>query len=216
VARKLGKMFTSFSWTDFVSLLLYWGFGIFVWFFGMSKCENAQCLLVPTLLVLVRSRLPSSSRGVRYRGHTEVSRNGPGRGDRMDAKGKRKASNAIDFIEDSTRLTARMLGGYRQRDDAPVKEIVSSAAFGGSWGVVVGKMSLPVLAILTSLTAEIEGSESFFEGKDSEDDGMCSCFLGCFSLILMRFGRIDRGANTVVGLSPDACVGCESNLLLLC
>ena len=111
--------------------------------------------------------------------------------DVIDAKGKRKASNMIDLTEDVRPTTkARTLGGDRQRDDAPVKEIVPSAAFGAPWEVVgVGKMSLPVPAILTSLTAEIEGSEGVFEGKNSEDDGMLSCFPRCF--FLMRVGRID-------------------------
>jgi len=143
--------------------------------------------------------------------------------DVIDAKGKRKASNVIDLTEDVRPTTkARTLGGDRQRDDAPVKEIASSTTFGRSWDVGVGKMSLAVPAILTSLTAEIEGSDGVFEGKNSEDDGMYPCFLGCFSLILMRFDRIDRGvlydrkANTVVGLSPVTCVGCESDLPLLC
>ena len=97
--------------------------------------------------------------------------------DVIDAKGKRKASNVIDLTEDARPTTkARTLGGDRQRDDAPVKEIVPSAAFGGSWEVGVGKTSLPVPAILTSLTAEVEGCDGVFEGKNSEEDGMCLAF----------------------------------------
>ena len=39
MVRRLGKMFTSFIWTDFVSL--FGGFSFWFWFFGFSVCPSA-------------------------------------------------------------------------------------------------------------------------------------------------------------------------------
>jgi protein HIRA/HIR1 len=97
------------------------------------------------------------------------------------ARGKRKASAIIDLTEETRTTKARTLGGDRPRDIVPVKEI--GAVEVGMWGAQPG-MSLPVPPILTAVTAEIEGSDDVFEGRNSEDDSTwSSCFAACRKLI---------------------------------
>ncbi|KAG5643708.1 hypothetical protein DXG03_009757 [Asterophora parasitica] len=88
----------------------------------------------------------------------------------MHARGKRKASAVIDLTDEGKPSKARTLGGDRVQEHVPVKEI--GAIEGGTrvaWGGQAGTR-LPVPSLLTSLTAEIEGSDDLFEGRNSEDD----------------------------------------------
>ncbi|KAF8886135.1 histone transcription regulator 1 [Infundibulicybe gibba] len=89
----------------------------------------------------------------------------------MSPGGKRKSSSATDG--DEARPTkARTLGGDRPRDFIPVKEIGGVIPV-GMWSSA-GQSSaavLPVPPLLTSLTAEVEGCDDIFEGRNAEDDG---------------------------------------------
>ncbi|KAG5638012.1 hypothetical protein H0H81_002280 [Sphagnurus paluster] len=89
----------------------------------------------------------------------------------MQARGKRKANAVIDLTDEGKPAKARTLGGDRIREHVPVKEIgvVEGVAVPVAWGGQAGP-SLSVPPLLTSLTAEIEGSDDLFEGKNSEDD----------------------------------------------
>ncbi|KAG6828889.1 hypothetical protein H0H87_000477 [Tephrocybe sp. NHM501043] len=89
--------------------------------------------------------------------------------------GKRKAS-ALDLPDDGKQVKARTLGGDRVRDHVPVKEIAYQSTgrgpgndTSGVWGGQVVSR-LPVPALLTSLSAEIEGCDDIFEGRNSEDN----------------------------------------------
>jgi protein HIRA/HIR1 len=87
-------------------------------------------------------------------------------------KGKRKASAIIDLTDEVKPSKARTLGGDRPREVVVVKEIgLSDTAGPVLWGTAQG-IRLPVPALLTSLTAEIEGSEDVFEGRNSEDESV--------------------------------------------
>lgn len=91
--------------------------------------------------------------------------------DSIETKGKRKASSVADLMEDVRPMKARTLGGDRPRDIAPIKEIgLIDTPATGLWEAR-GGISLPVPALLTSLTADIEGSDDMFEGRNSEDGG---------------------------------------------
>ncbi|KAF5383088.1 hypothetical protein D9615_005075 [Tricholomella constricta] len=88
----------------------------------------------------------------------------------MHTRGKRKASAVIDLTDEGKPNKARTLGGDRVREHVSVKEIgVVDGGTRVAWGGQVGP-SLPVAALLTSLTAEIEGSDDLFEGRNSEGD----------------------------------------------
>ncbi|RDB30330.1 Protein HIR1 [Hypsizygus marmoreus] len=89
----------------------------------------------------------------------------------MNARGKRKASAIIDLTDDGKLPKARTLGGDRPRDSAPVKEIGPIPQGGPAVWASHATISLPVPILLTALTAEIEGSDDVFEGRNSEEDG---------------------------------------------
>jgi protein HIRA/HIR1 len=99
-----------------------------------------------------------------------------------NSRGKRKASAIIDLTDEVKHTKARTLGGDRQRDIVTVKEIgLSDAVLPTVWGAPQG-ISLPVPALLTALTAEIDCSEDVFEGRNSEEDSgsffaVCDGFL---------------------------------------
>lgn len=95
----------------------------------------------------------------------------------INAKGKRKA--IIDLTDEVRTTKARTLGGDRPRDVAPVKVIGSVSSQVATWSSPSG-INLPVPTLLTSLTAEIEGSDDMFEARNSEDDGMWFIALGFF------------------------------------
>ncbi|TFK41500.1 WD40 repeat-like protein [Crucibulum laeve] len=90
-------------------------------------------------------------------------------------KGKRKASLVIDLTEDGGRaVKARTLGGDRIREAPGVpKEIgTGSAGVGIGWtGVAASGPVLPVPPLLTYLSADVEGGEEVFEGRNEEDGG---------------------------------------------
>lgn len=89
----------------------------------------------------------------------------------INSRGKRKASAIIDLTDEAKPTKSRTLGGDRPRDVVVVKEIgLSESTIPAAWGAPQGN-SLPVPPLLTSLTAEIDGSEDVFEGRNSEDDG---------------------------------------------
>lgn len=102
----------------------------------------------------------------------------------IDSKGKRKASNVIDLTEDGRpTMKARTLGGDRLRDNLPVKEIDTGRGRGEGgmvsiWNSVVLETRgvLPVPPLLTSMSAEVEGSDDVFESRNSEDDGSPEVF----------------------------------------
>lgn len=96
--------------------------------------------------------------------------------DTVDGKGKRKGS-LIDLTDDVRPTKARTLGGDRVREKVLVKEIVSSR--GGSrgpgitlWNQAEHHAALPVPALLTYLSSEVEGAEGLLEGRNSEEDGV--------------------------------------------
>jgi protein HIRA/HIR1 len=109
--------------------------------------------------------------------------------DVIDGRGKRKASNVHDLTEDMRPTTkARTLGGDRARDSVVVKEIgrdMNAVVGGAVWDAGSSRASLPVPPLLTSLTAEIEGTDEVFEGRNSEDGGMLFPFLCTWGLLLI-------------------------------
>lgn len=93
----------------------------------------------------------------------------------MNSRGKRKASAIIELTDEVKHTKARTLGGDRPRDVVAVKEIgLSEGAIPAVWGSPQG-ISLPVPALLTALTAEIDGSEDVFEGRNSDEDSELFC-----------------------------------------
>ena len=93
----------------------------------------------------------------------------------MNSRGKRKASAMIELTDEVKHTKARTLGGDRPRDLVAVKEIgLSDVAIPVVWGSPQG-ISLPVPALLTALTVEIDGSEDVFEARNSEEDSELFC-----------------------------------------
>jgi protein HIRA/HIR1 len=92
----------------------------------------------------------------------------------IDTGSKRKSS-VMGFEEDGRPATkARTLGGDRKRDSVPVKEIQSpakAATVAVSWSSSSVGPVLPVPPVLNSLSAEVEGSDETFEGRNYEDSG---------------------------------------------
>ncbi|GLB39062.1 putative required for replication-independent chromatin assembly and for the periodic repression of histone gene transcription during the cell cycle [Lyophyllum shimeji] len=85
--------------------------------------------------------------------------------------GKRKASAVIDLTDEGGRPPkARTLGGDRVREPVPVKEIAMAEAGTVLWAGQAGP-SLPVPAVLTLLTADVEGTDDVLEVRNPEDDG---------------------------------------------
>ncbi|KAF8067726.1 histone transcription regulator 1 [Lyophyllum atratum] len=88
----------------------------------------------------------------------------------MHVPRKRKASAVVDLTDEGKPSKARTLGGDRVRDHVAVKEIAVVERGVVVWGGQAGP-SLPVPAVLTSLTADIEGSDEVLEARNAEDDG---------------------------------------------
>lgn len=72
--------------------------------------------------------------------------------------------------EDDPRPVYRTLGGDRQRELVPVKEIKDGGSGWGSRASSSSGLDLPVPATLTRITADVEGGH-VFEGLNPEDGG---------------------------------------------
>jgi len=88
-----------------------------------------------------------------------------------NAKGKKKVAT-IDLTDDARPSRPRTLGGDRPREPVAVREINPPT---GLWDNPES-MTLPVPPLLTYLSGEVEGTEDVFEGRNSENDGICASF----------------------------------------
>lgn len=92
---------------------------------------------------------------------------------------KRKSMIDADEIKPSK---PRTLGGDRPRDVVPVKEIGGSGPVARTtWGHGEG-LNLPIPALMTLLTTEVDGGEDVLEARNAEDNGNLMFFMVRFAV----------------------------------
>lgn len=132
------------------------------------------------------------------------------------ARGKRKAS-AIDLTDDSRPVTYRTLGGDRQRENIPVRELGGPSVTGGAvkgWGSsgasaslsAPGASLLPIPPLLTRVTSPMEDSDDILEATNPEDNSESLLYL--FTHESTNWSQVRRRSSISAGIKPYGLIIC--------